>query len=295
MGRQPPPVLDDALQVVGNGGGGSKDDDVTGKYVDRVYLCRQQYIDDRRLQARITLHENYSTNAERMMPWLFRMYDLRPDAHILDVGCGPGSLWLENQTNLPDGLQVILGDLAIGMVSAARKYLGSGPFAFGQLDAMALPFPANHFDVVIANFMLYHLADPLLALAEFRRVLRPAGRIYAATNGADHMRALRDIIRDLDAAADVSHAGRTFSLENGKALLELMFVDVRRTLRDDNLAVTDVEPLLDYILSMDRSEKLAADPGILRHELQTRLTRGGSIQIEKSVGFFSARKAHTWR
>lgn len=261
-----------------------------GKYVERSYLRDRQYSDDSRLQARIALHEAYSTNPERLMRWLFRRYDVPAGARVLDIGCGPGSFWLENRPEWPHNLRVVMGDFSRGMLSTASARLADAPFVFGQLDAAALPFPANHFDMVIANFMLYHLPQPAQALVEIRRVLRPGGHIYAATNGAAHMRGLREIIRELDDKADVSYAGATFNLENGKSQLEALFSNVTLTLRDDDLVVTESEPLSAYILSMDRSEKLAQHPELLHQELQARIGREGFIRIEKAVGYFSASK-----
>jgi ubiquinone/menaquinone biosynthesis C-methylase UbiE len=55
---------------------------------------------------------------------------------------------------------------------------------FEEGDAYALPFPDGSFDVVNANALLQHLGDPIRALREFRRVLRPGG-IAAVSGDAD--------------------------------------------------------------------------------------------------------------
>lgn len=45
-------------------------------------------------------------------------------------------------------------------------------------DVMSLPFPDNHFDIVLMNLILAVVSDPLLALQEAIRVTKPQGKIY---------------------------------------------------------------------------------------------------------------------
>jgi SAM-dependent methyltransferase len=88
----------------------------------------------------------------------------------LDVGCGPGLLpaLLEQR-----GCQACGVDLDL---PAPQNRLHAG---LAQADALSLPFPGQTFDLVTASNLLFFLPDPLGALVEIRRVLRPGG--YAAT------------------------------------------------------------------------------------------------------------------
>lgn len=56
-----------------------------------------------------------------------------------------------------------------------------------KLDAGALPFGEAEFDLVIANHLLEHVADPAQVLAEFRRCLKPGGLLIAQTPFAPHL------------------------------------------------------------------------------------------------------------
>ena len=93
---------------------------------------------------------------------------LRP---VLDVGSGRGRL----REVLPDGWPWIGIDSSPTQVAADR----AGTVVLG--DAARLPFPAETFGAVAALYMLYHLDDPTVAIADARRVLVPDGVFFACT------------------------------------------------------------------------------------------------------------------
>ena len=87
---------------------------------------------------------------------------------VLDVGCGEGEL----ARFLPDGAWVGV-DNSPAMLARART-----PNALGE--ATALPFGDSEFPSVALLYVLYHLDEPRLALAEARRVLRAGGLVAVA-------------------------------------------------------------------------------------------------------------------
>jgi SAM-dependent methyltransferase len=89
-------------------------------------------------------------------------------ARVLDVGCGEGEL----AHYLPDGAWVGLDN--------SQTMLDKAPPGGVLGDAAALPFPEESFDGVAILYVLYHLYDPRLALAEAYRVMRPGGLIAVA-------------------------------------------------------------------------------------------------------------------
>ena len=97
---------------------------------------------------------------------------------LLDVGCGPASITADLAERVAPGRVVAL-DAAAGALEAARKTLRerglSEQVEVTSGDVMALPFEDASFDVVHAHQVLQHLADPVGALAEMRRVTRPGG------------------------------------------------------------------------------------------------------------------------
>lgn len=97
---------------------------------------------------------------------------------LLDVGCGPASITADLAERVTPGRVVAL-DAAAGALEAARATLRdrglSEQVEVTSGDVMALPFEDATFDVVHAHQVLQHLADPVGALAEMRRVTRPGG------------------------------------------------------------------------------------------------------------------------
>ena len=153
---------------------------MTRESTNRTYLLRQ-YRDGSNLNARICLHERFSTNGSGFFRWYFDQSGIPDNASVLEVGCGTGQFWLENRDRIPPGWQVVLTDLSRGMVGEAEVALGpvSSNLEFRVADVQDLPFQSDSFDAVLANFMLYHVPDRQRAVAEVRRVLKPGGKFYA--------------------------------------------------------------------------------------------------------------------
>ena len=106
---------------------------------------------------------------------------LVPGRSLLDVGCGPGTLTCDLARLVAPG-RVVGIDAAEEVVQAARaEATRSGPdgVRFEVADLFALPFPDGAFDVVHAHQVLQHVADPVAALVEMRRVCRPGGLVAA--------------------------------------------------------------------------------------------------------------------
>jgi len=101
---------------------------------------------------------------------------LRPGLDVLDVGCGPGTLTVDLARRVPGG-RVVGIDRSADVIAKAAAYAASAEVAvdFAVGDVYALAHPDRSFDVVHAHQVLQHLTDPIRALREMRRVLRPGG------------------------------------------------------------------------------------------------------------------------
>jgi SAM-dependent methyltransferase len=107
----------------------------------------------------------------------FLLPHLRPRMRVLDVGCGPGSITLGLAETVTPG-EVVGIDLQPAQVERARALAtgrGVANARFEVASAYALPFPDGAFDAALAHCVLMHLREPVRALRELRRVLRPGG------------------------------------------------------------------------------------------------------------------------
>jgi SAM-dependent methyltransferase len=144
------------------------------------YLRDEQYRDDSNLRARIELHRRFSTNPEPWHRWVFDRLRFAAKARILEVGCGPGELWLQNVERIPAGWELTLADLSPGMLEKAREGLGDRA-DYRVADVQALPFEDGSFDGAIANHMLYHVSDRPRAFAEIGGTISRRSRRSTST------------------------------------------------------------------------------------------------------------------
>lgn len=263
------------------------------RIADQAYLLNDQYQNGSNLNARIQLHARFSTNAYGWQRWVFDQFKLAPRSRILDLGCGPSHLWLENLYRIPEGWDITLSDLSAGMVQEAWRNFRDSQHrcAFEVVDAQAIPFADESFDAVIVNHVLFHVPDRTRAFSEMRRVLRPGGRFYASTIGEAHLRGLQELVSAFDPS--IALGGNTvperFGLENGLAQVSQWFSQVTLHRYEDSLVVTEADPLVAYVLSGTGNakdvlvgEKLAAFIRFVERELVAH----GAIRITKDSGMF---------
>jgi len=99
---------------------------------------------------------------------------LRPGMRLLDVAIGTGLVAREAIAMVAPGGSVTGLDPSFGMISQARRTLDlSVVLGAGE----QLPFADETFDFLSMGYALRHLSDLRLAMSEFRRVLKPGGRV----------------------------------------------------------------------------------------------------------------------
>lgn len=109
---------------------------------------------------------------------------IQPGEHVLDVGCGTGTLAMEVQRRVGRAGRVAGVDpgqeqIASARAKAARRHM---PIEFQIGGIEQLPFPDQTFDVVLSTLMMHHVPARLKrqGLAEIARVLKPGGRLVIA-------------------------------------------------------------------------------------------------------------------
>jgi ubiquinone/menaquinone biosynthesis C-methylase UbiE len=258
----------------------------------------EQYENASNLKARIRIHELFSTNKQGWMNWFFEQMQAPENASILELGCGDGSLWNKNFDNIPNAWKITLTDFSTGMLKDAKKNLGtkSQRFKFENVDVQNIPFENCSFDVVIANHMLYHVADKEKAFSEIQRVLKPNGIFFASTVGRNHMKEMREIVSRFNSENITTKSWdstESFQLENGFKQVSKWFKEVRLYRYNDSLVVNYPTPLIDYIFSMPGNTKeIFTDEKLqqLINFLEKEIEETGGIYITKDTGFFQGRK-----
>jgi len=117
---------------------------------------------------------------------------LTPAIHILDCGCGPGGISVGLAALVPQGrvVGIDIQDSQLEMGRQEARNRGIDNVRFEHASVYKLPFADATFDAVLAHAMVYHLGEPMKALHEIRRVLKPGGLIG---------------LRDADIDGDVYH------------------------------------------------------------------------------------------
>ncbi len=118
-----------------------------------------------------TRYEQQAGWTSSIRSYLYQKIHLSSRHAILDIGCGTGAL--ERELSNQGISQWTAVDIDVNAARFAKDQADQSGFI--AADAFHLPFPDNHFDVVLCHFLLLWLNDPLTAIREIRRIMTPDG------------------------------------------------------------------------------------------------------------------------
>ena len=259
-------------------------------------LRKNQYKSDNNLNARIALHERFSTNKGSWTRWVFEQLGLKEGQVLLELGAGPGNLWAENIKLLPPGARLFLSDISLGMMQSSRgKLAGLDHFQFGIWDAQHPGLAPGQFDRVVANHMLYHVPSVGGVLARAAALLKSDGVFCATTNGETHLREIwkwvAEALPERQDALKAFDNFYSFSMENGAKQLEAHFAQVELKTREDGLEVNEAQAVVDFVASSGMMAQFESDElRVLSEHLESKLADEGVLRITKNSGMFVARR-----
>ena len=213
-------------------------------------LLRPPLFDRRRLQhsfgraaagyAEVAMLQRESES--RLLEQLEVLEDRVP-ARILDVGSGPGRASGVMKGRWPKS-EVVAMDIALPMLGEVPRHTRFWrPVRRVCAEATKLPFADASFDVVFSNMCMQWVPDLPVALAEFRRVLRPEGLLLFTSFGPDTLRELREAY--LQAGENDPPLSPLAAIQQvGDALVSAGFRNPVLERENFNLAYPDVKSLM---------------------------------------------------
>ena len=216
----------------------------------------------------------------------------KPDLRWLDVGCGNGAFTeMLIERCAPVSVQGI--DPSEEQLAYARTRPASRIAQFRRGDAMALPFPADTFDVAVMPLVIFFVPDPAIGVAEMARVVCPGGTVTAYAwdmpGGGFPYEALQAEMRELGLAVpappnpDASKIDALQDLWTGAGLegVETRVITVQRTFADFDDYWTTIlgGPSVGPTLAVMESEEAA----ILKARMRARLSSDAAGRLTYSA------------
>lgn len=259
---------------------------------------QEQYQNATNLEKRIRIHD-FSTGSQEWMDWVYEKINLKQGAKILEIGCGNALLWKRNIYKLPNDIEIVLTDRSEGMLEEARTNMAMYKELFEErnitieykiADANELKLDKNKYDYIIANHMLYHVANRENCLAVIHSALKENGTFCCSTVGKTHMRELHEMVIEFDKRIEMPFINFTvgFQLENAEPQLSKYFSKVERMDHENDLIVDEENVIYDYVYSYPGNAPFILDQhgDEFRRIIRAKLEKEGAIYIHKSTGVF---------
>ncbi|MCL2199060.1 MAG: class I SAM-dependent methyltransferase [Defluviitaleaceae bacterium] len=263
------------------------------KNITTPEVIKNQYGTDGNLDSRIRVKKQFSTGKQGWGNFLMQNFCLKANQRVLELGCGNAIFWKAVCNKIPD-IKLVLSDFSEGMLDSAKENTSGLDFIedYAVIDAQNLPYDNDSFDIVIANYMLYHVPNVEKALSEISGVLKPDGVFFAAAFGKNNLKEVTEIFYNFDNKIDsvLVDMVKNFGLENGEELLKKHFSSVELKRFENNLHITEFDYLMEYFLSYrgmgNVSEIISHNDEIFSAYLKQIFSQNGYVDITQDEGLF---------
>ena len=250
--------------------------------------------------------DRFDDGVARFQAHLVEAAAVRQESVVLDVGCGSGLL--SRGLGRGAGGGSVLGvDLSSPLLELARERTLQERLSnvrFVHADAQNYPFPAKCYDLVVSRHGVMFFGDVSAAFANFRRALRPGGRVvlltWQAADRNDWIMAFRAALDPGQAPPQAAGAG-PFSLSDPEQVRSVLdaagFVDVTLTdVREPMWFGHDTDDAFAFLAGqfaaalagMPAAERARAEES-LRTSLRSHERRGG-VQYDSAAWLIQARR-----
>lgn len=148
----------------------------------------------------------WAMQEQKFKTHLLQQVDIQLGQHVLDLGCGTGTLTLWLKQTHSDAIITGL-DIDPAILAIAQRKASTAPITWTCASATQLPYSEHRFERVVTSLMLHHLtsASKQQAIAEIYRVLRPGGQLHVLDFGpprSAYARGIAPLLRHFEEIAD---------------------------------------------------------------------------------------------
>ena len=229
--------------------------------ISRFVEIMQLVTKNQQANFRYGLYERYGTSRQRWHEWLFDRLYLKPEMHVLDVGCGHGNVWHSSWRRIPAGCQITLLDKEMkglqflhGIYQERQGELSEGArFSFLCEDAEKWNCPEEEYDLILAGHFWSYIQDKERLLCRLHKGLREGGRLISTftsqVSARDVNRILEPVLgrRVLESYEERKQA----SAARMEELFAGEFCRVSRMTFHNGLRIGHPEKLLRYLCDLD--------------------------------------------
>jgi len=140
---------------------------------------RSRILDQFTRQA-VPFAQAHAIRNQEALERIVQMAEAGSEDTSLDVACGPGLLACAFARVVRHAVGIDLTPAMLDQARKAQSEQGLHNLTWHQGDVSSLPFPDAHFSIASSRFAFHHLEDPLSALKEMCRVVKPGGRVVVA-------------------------------------------------------------------------------------------------------------------
>ena len=226
---------------------------------DTEFLITTQYNNAVNYQARVNITK-YGTSPLSRQKWLAKkiQYTLRPSSHmqifnILELGSGDGKMWQHFDVDFALRGNITLSDASNGMLNDCQKNLNTSPLplSYQVIDANQSAELETNYDCIIANNLLYHLADPEKFLRDIKDKLLPQGYIFVSSLDSGVNQSIWDIAHEINSNVPSQSFTAACTSEKIKTMLSELFPAeaIQEKHYKNTLKFTDADAVISMIAS----------------------------------------------